>query len=49
VPDIDIYEGAAPAATQRLLPIALAVGASVLLPSLYYLFHAFKGSRRTLN
>src|SRR5205807_2237907 len=33
----------APAATLRLLVGALALGAVVLLPSLYYLFRVFKG------
>jgi cytochrome bd ubiquinol oxidase subunit II len=47
VPDVDIFESAAPVATLRLLSIALAAGALVLLPSLYYLFHVFKG-RETL-
>ncbi|MEO5958886.1 MAG: cytochrome d ubiquinol oxidase subunit II [Opitutaceae bacterium] len=47
VPDTDIYDGAAPPATLRLLIIALSVGALVLLPSLYFLFHIFKGGRRT--
>lgn len=45
VPDVTIYEHAAPEATLRLLAIALALGAFVLLPSLYYLFHVFKGQR----
>lgn len=43
VPDADIFESAAPIATLRLLSLALAAGALVLLPSLYYLFHVFKG------
>jgi cytochrome bd ubiquinol oxidase subunit II len=43
VPDVDIFNSAAPAVTLRLLVIALALGALVLLPSLYYLFHIFKG------
>jgi cytochrome d ubiquinol oxidase subunit II len=46
VPDLDIFETAAPPATLRLLAIALAAGAVVLLPSLYYLFRVFKSSRR---
>lgn len=45
VPDVDIYETAAPEITLRLLVIALAVGALVLFPSLYYLFRVFKSSR----
>jgi cytochrome d ubiquinol oxidase subunit II len=43
VPAVSIYDGAAPAATLRLLMIALGLGALVLLPSLYYLFRIFKG------
>lgn len=42
VPDVDIFETAAPEVTLRLLAIALAIGAVVLFPSLYYLFHVFK-------
>ena len=42
VPDVDIFDGAAPEVTLRLLAIALGMGALVLLPSLYYLFYVFK-------
>lgn len=42
VPDVTIYNDAAPEVTLRLLVIALGLGALVLLPSLYYLFHVFK-------
>jgi hypothetical protein len=35
---------AAPGATLRLVTIALAAGAVVLIPSLAYLFRVFKGS-----
>lgn len=42
VPDVNIYDDAAPEITLRLLVIALGFGAVVLLPSLYYLFHVFK-------
>jgi cytochrome d ubiquinol oxidase subunit II len=42
-PQITITNSAAPAVTLRLLAIALGLGALVLLPSLYYLFHVFKG------
>jgi cytochrome d ubiquinol oxidase subunit II len=49
VPDLDIFGTAAPEITLRLLAIALAVGAVVLLPSLYYLFRIFKGSRPELQ
>lgn len=43
VPDVHIFSAAAPLATLRLLTIALALGAVILLPSLYYLFRVFKG------
>ena len=42
VPDVEISASAAPEITLRLLVIALALGALVLLPSLYYLFRVFK-------
>jgi len=42
-PDLTIAAAAAPAATLRLVLGALAVGAAVLFPSLYYLFRVFKG------
>jgi cytochrome bd ubiquinol oxidase subunit II len=42
-PDLTIAAAAAPEATLRLVLGALAVGAAVLLPSLYYLFRVFKG------
>ena len=45
-PDLTIAAAAAPAVTLRLALGALALGAVVLLPSLYYLFRVFKGSRR---
>jgi cytochrome d ubiquinol oxidase subunit II len=41
-PDVTITNSAAPEATLRLLIIALALGAVILLPSLYYLFTVFK-------
>lgn len=41
-PDIRLDTAAAPPITLRLVLIALAVGAVVLLPSLYYLFRVFK-------
>ncbi len=44
-PDLSIASTAAPAATLRLMLGVLAVGTVVLLPSLYYLFRVFKGSR----
>lgn len=43
MPDITIYNAAAPAITLRLLLIALLIGAVVLLPSLFFLFRVFKG------
>ena len=49
VPDVDIFATAAPKVTLQLLAIALALGALVLLPSLYYLFHVFKSSRSPLG
>jgi cytochrome bd ubiquinol oxidase subunit II len=42
-PDISVYNSAAPEITLRLLVLALGAGAIVLLPSLVYLFHIFKG------
>jgi cytochrome d ubiquinol oxidase subunit II len=45
-PDLTISNAAAPEVTLRLLVIALGIGAVVLLPSLYYLFHIFKGSAK---
>ncbi len=43
MPDITISNSAAPELTLRLLIIALGAGAILLLPSLYFLFHIFKG------
>lgn len=45
-PDVTIVNAAAPAATLRLLIIALCLGAVVLLPSLAFLFYLFKGKER---
>ena len=42
-PDLTIRNASAPESTLRLLVIALGLGVAVLLPSLYYLFHIFKG------
>ncbi|HEY6208762.1 MAG TPA: cytochrome d ubiquinol oxidase subunit II [Gemmatimonadales bacterium] len=42
-PDLTIAAAAAPRATLRLVLGALALGAVVLLPSLFYLFRIFKG------
>lgn len=44
-PDRTILNAAAPVITLRLLVIALGTGVVVLLPSLFYLFHVFKGER----
>jgi cytochrome d ubiquinol oxidase subunit II len=41
-PDLTIAEAAAPPVTLRLVLIALALGAVVLLPSLAYRFRVFK-------
>jgi cytochrome d ubiquinol oxidase subunit II len=42
-PDITIQDAAAPQITLRLLVIALAAGALLLFPSIYFLFRIFKG------
>ena len=42
-PDIAIGNSAAPPVVQTLLLIALGAGSVILLPSMYYLFHVFKG------
>jgi len=47
-PDLSIASAAAPRATLRLVLGAVAVGAVVLLPSLYYLFRVFKGSQSSV-
>ena len=44
-PDLTIADAAAPAVTLRLALGAVILGALVLLPSLFYLFRVFKGSR----
>ncbi|MEP7072397.1 MAG: cytochrome d ubiquinol oxidase subunit II [Verrucomicrobiota bacterium] len=44
-PDLTFANSAAPAVTLRLLIIALALGAVLLFPSLYFLFRLFKGSQ----
>ena len=43
-PDFTIENSAAPPVTLRLVAWALAVGALVLLPSLWYLFRIFKAA-----
>jgi cytochrome d ubiquinol oxidase subunit II len=45
-PDVTIANARAPEATLRLLILALAAGALVLLPSLVFLFRLFKGTKR---
>ncbi len=45
VPDFTIESTASPVLTHRLVLGALAAGAVILLPSLYYLFRIFKGRR----
>src|SRR6266699_2627670 len=45
-PDVTVKNAAAPEFTLRLLVIALGFGAILLLPSLAYLFHVFKGRER---
>jgi cytochrome d ubiquinol oxidase subunit II len=42
-PDVTVANASAPEITLRLLVIALGAGAIVLLPSLAFLFHIFKG------
>lgn len=46
IPDVNIYDDAAPEVTLRLLVIALGIGAIVLFPSLYFLFRVFKARSR---
>jgi cytochrome d ubiquinol oxidase subunit II len=44
-PDVTVVNAHAPELTLRLLVLALGVGAIVLLPSLAFLFHLFKGGK----
>jgi len=44
VPDVTVSNAHAPEITLRLLVLALGAGAIVLLPSLAFLFHLFKGN-----
>jgi cytochrome d ubiquinol oxidase subunit II len=44
-PDLHLVHSSAPAITQKLVVGALAAGAIVLFPSLWYLFKVFKGQR----
>lgn len=43
-PDVTVASARAPDATLRLLVLALAAGAMVLFPALYFLFRLFKGN-----
>jgi cytochrome d ubiquinol oxidase subunit II len=45
-PDVTIQNAAAPEATLKLLLLALGAGTVVLLPSLFYLLHIFKGEEQ---
>lgn len=45
VPDLTIANAAAPATVMRAVLGALAIGAVLLFPALFYLFRVFKGSR----
>jgi cytochrome d ubiquinol oxidase subunit II len=45
-PDITVETAQAPEATLRLLVLALAAGALLLFPSLFFLFRLFKGDER---
>ena len=44
-PDVTVVNASAPDLTLRLLVLALGAGAIVLLPSLAFLFHLFKGGK----
>jgi cytochrome d ubiquinol oxidase subunit II len=44
-PDVTVDNAHAPEITLRLLVLALAVGAIILLPSLFFLFRIFKGKK----
>ena len=44
-PDVTVNNAHAPDITLRLLILALAVGAMILLPALFFLFHIFKGKK----
>jgi cytochrome d ubiquinol oxidase subunit II len=45
-PDVTIQNAAAPESTLKLLLLALGAGTVVLLPSLFYLLHIFKGEEQ---
>ena len=44
-PDVTIENARAPDVTLRLLTVALGVGAMILFPALFFLFHIFKGKK----
>jgi cytochrome d ubiquinol oxidase subunit II len=44
-PDVTVNNAHAPDITLRLLVLALAVGAMILFPALFFLFHIFKGKQ----
>jgi cytochrome d ubiquinol oxidase subunit II len=46
-PDLTVHGTAAPTRVLRLVLVALAAGAALLVPALIYLFRVFKGSRAT--
>ena len=48
-PDVTIYTAPAPAATLRLLIIALTAGTILLLPALAFLYYLFKGKETPSN
>jgi cytochrome bd-type quinol oxidase subunit 2 len=48
MPDVTVNNAHASEITLRLLVLTLAVGAIILLPSLFFLFHLFKGKRHDL-
>jgi len=48
MPDVTLDNAHAPEITLRLLLLALVIGAFILLPSLFFLFHLFKGKRHDL-
>ena len=47
-PDVTVNNAHAPEITLRLMVFALAAGAIILLPSLFFMFHLFKGKRPKL-
>jgi cytochrome bd ubiquinol oxidase subunit II len=47
-PDTTVFNAAAPETTLRLLTYALVAGATVLFPSLFFLFRVFKGNEKMM-